>query len=217
MYRGVKFGEYHTAVDWEMSLAGKNIEPPKPKTKMISVDGRDGDLDLSEALYGGIRYENRTLEFDFELLDGTYNSRLETIAAVLQEVHGKRLEVTLDDEKDFYFVGRCRVKKYKNDASMGSMTIEVDADPYRLKVVDTIRTASVVNDTVDIICQNLGMKTVVPVITVTGNVAITFDEITNNLTTGSYEINTIKFKTGANYVRVSGTGDVVFTFREARL
>ena len=124
--------------------------------------------------------------------------------------------VTLDDDSDYYFIGRCTVKSHENSRAMGTIEIDVDADPYRLKVVDTIRTASVIGDSVDVVCQNLGMKTVVPVITVTGNVAITFDGVTNSLETGSYEINTIKFSPGDNYIHVSGTGDVVFTFQEAR-
>lgn len=215
MYRGVKFGEFHTAADWGMSLAEKSIEPPKPKTKTISIEGRDGDIDLSESL-GVLRYDNRSLSFKFELLDGTYQQRLDIMAAVLRHIHGKRLKVTLDDDSDYYFIGRCTVKSYENNRAMGTIEIEVDADPYRLKVVDTVRTASVIGDSVDVVCQNLGMKTVVPLITVTGNVSIGFDGVTNSLETGRYEINTIKFSPGDNYIHVSGTGDVVFTFQEAR-
>ena len=216
MYRGVKFGEYHTAADWGMLLTDKSIAPPKAKTKTIKIDGRDGDIDLTEALGGVVRYETRKLSFKFLLIDGTYNERNEIISEVMTHVHGKRLSVLLDDDMDYYFVGRCTVKNTDNNMSMGEITIEVDAEPYRLKVVDTVRTVSVVGDTLDVVIQNLGAKTVVPEITVIGEVDLTFDEITNHLTDGVYKINSVKFKSGLNYVNASGTGDVVFTFREAR-
>ncbi len=216
MYRGVKFGEYHTAADWGMLLTDKAIEPPKPKTKAVKIDGRDGELDLTEALGGVIRYESRKLSFKFLLIDGTYQERLNVISEVMSHVHGRRLEILLDDDMDYYFVGRCEVKGEKNDASMGEIEIVVEADPYRLKVVDTVRAVSVVGDTIDVVIQNLGAKIVVPEIAVNGEVDLTFDGITNHLTTGVYKINTVKFNSGLNYIRVSGTGDVIFTFREAR-
>lgn len=215
MYRGVKFGEYHTAADWGMLLTNKDIEPPKAKTKTISIEGRDGDIDLTETL-GAVRYDSRKLSFKFLLIDGTYQERLDTIANVLQYVHGKRMTVLLDDDKDFYFVGRCRVTTAQSNASIGEVAIEVEADPYRLKVVDTVRAIGVVNETIDAVVQNLGMKTVVPEITVDGDVELTFADVTIPLTNGTYKINAVKFESGLNYIRVSGTGNVVFTFREAR-
>lgn len=216
MYRGVKFGDYHTAVDWGMLLTTKNIDLPKPMSKTVKIDGRDGELDLTEALGGVVRYESRKMEFKFLLIDGTYQERLEVVADVLSKVHGQRLEILLDDDKDFYFVGRCRVTKADINASMGEIDIEVEADPYRLKVVDTVRAVSVDNETIDVVCQNLGTKMVVPNIAIVGNVDLTFNGITNHLTDGVYKINSVKFESGLNYVTVSGTGDVVFSFREAR-
>ena len=75
---------------------------------------------------------------------------------------------------------------------------------------------SVINETLDVVIQNLGTKTVVPEIMVEGDVVLTFNGIETNLTTGTYKLNSVKFASGLNYATVSGTGDVVFTFREAR-
>lgn len=216
MYRGVKFGEYHTAADWGMLLTEKAIEPPKPKTKVVKIDGRDGDIDLTEALGGVVRYESRKLSFKFLLIDGTYDERNNIVSDVMAHVHGKRLGVLLDDDMDYHFVGRCNVTNVSNKASMGELDIEVEADPYRLKVVDTVRAVSVVGDTLDVVVQNLGVKTVVPEITVNGDVDLTFDGVTSHLESGTYKINSVKFASGLNYLNVSGTGDVVFTFREAK-
>lgn len=215
MYRGVKFGEYHTAADWGMLLAEKTIDSPKPKTKTVKIDGRDGEIDLTEAL-GGVRYESRKLAFKFLLIDGTYEERNHIISEVMAHVHGRRLNILLDDDRDFYFVGRCSVTEAHTNASMGELEIEVEADPYRLKVVDTARAVSVAGDALAVVCQNLGTKTVVPEITVAGEVDLTFAGVTSHLTTGVYKINSVKFASGLNYINVSGTGDVVFTFREAR-
>lgn len=215
-YRGVKLGAYHTAVDWGMLLNKCDIDPPKPKSKMVKIDGRDGDLDLTEALGGVVRYENRKMVFKFLLIDGTYQERLNTIADVYANVHGKRLEILLDDDKDWYFVGRCRVTDAGTNASKGEITVEVDADPYRLKVVDTVRTVAVNGDTQKVTCQNLGVRTVVPEITVTGEIDLTFADVTTHLTDGVYTINSVKFESGPNYITISGTGGVVFTFREGR-
>lgn len=37
--RGVKFGEFHTAEDWDLILNAKSLTPPVPKTNYIAVEG----------------------------------------------------------------------------------------------------------------------------------------------------------------------------------
>ena len=52
--RGVKIGEKHTYVDWNLILTSTNIGFPDPKTETIDIPGADGELNFSENLTGDI-------------------------------------------------------------------------------------------------------------------------------------------------------------------
>ena len=53
---GVTIGDKHTFKDWGLICTKIEISDPERKTYYVSIPGRDGDLDLSEALSGEIQY-----------------------------------------------------------------------------------------------------------------------------------------------------------------
>ena len=67
-------------------------------------------------------------------------------------------------------------------------------------------------------CYNNGYRSINPKFEVSGNVSISFDDITiTGLTDGKYINTDILFVPGNNNVIVEGTGTVVITYREAVL
>ena len=62
-----------------MILNEKSYPPPTPKTLYVEVDGRDGDLDLSEGLIGEIKYNNRQAVYKFIMTNGTYQDRAKNL------------------------------------------------------------------------------------------------------------------------------------------
>ena len=70
--RGLQFGDYHTADDWNLILHEKIVAPPVPKTNYVSVSGRDGDLDLTEALSDVVNYQDRKASFTFLLISSIF-------------------------------------------------------------------------------------------------------------------------------------------------
>ena len=215
--RGIKFGELHSGNDWNIILHSKLQLPPKPKESYVSVDGRDGDIDLSDALTGEIKYENRTLKYEFIMTNGTYLDREDLIMDILKAVHGKKLMIITDDDKHRYFYGRCSVEKVKNTNAYCELTIEATCDPWRFNVLETIRTIAVDSKTIELPCVNLGAKTVVPELVVEGAVNIEYDSTSVALTTGTYKIASLRFKTGTKILTVSGSGTLTVKYREAFL
>lgn len=51
---GVSFGNVHSYDDLELILSSFKITPPKPKTYRINIAAADGDIDITEALTGGM-------------------------------------------------------------------------------------------------------------------------------------------------------------------
>lgn len=214
--RGLKFGVYHTAEDWDLILNEKSLTPPEPKTTYISIEGRDGDLDISEALSGEIKYNNRTASFKFILTDGSYADREAMITEILRIVHGKRLNITLDDNPDFYLSGRCTVTDRINDRAYGIIEIECNCDPWFYRQTETMRFFTV-NAPMNIVLANGGGKTVTPEVTVTGSITIEFGSSSVSLSAGTYKLTDLLLKSGNTSVTLKGSGTVSFKYREGVL
>lgn len=135
--KGVKFGGLHSFYEWGLILSEKEIEPPKPKTKTVDVEGADGVLDYTEA-FGDVKYQNRQLSFKFYKANIVPDGFLALFSVVQNALHGKKLQVILDDDPAHYYLGRVTINEWKSNKRLGEITIEVDADPYKYKVAETV-------------------------------------------------------------------------------
>ena len=128
--KGVKFGNYHSYSTWGLLRTAKEIGSPIVKEKKIEIEGADGDLDYTE-VFGSVKYGNRTLKFEFQ--KALKPSELVSLASDIQDaIHGLKMAVTLDDDPDWYYYGRVSVKDFNWKKGIGTISIEVDAEPYKL-------------------------------------------------------------------------------------
>ena len=129
---GIRIGDYHTWKDWELYLQKISIDYPVRKEHKVSVPGMDGSIDLSAALTDGKpRYQNRMLAFTFEFVDGSYEEMFTRISKISNNINGRRLKITLDEDPQFYYEGVVQVKADKINSMVSSFDITVEADPYK--------------------------------------------------------------------------------------
>ena len=216
--RGVQFGEYHTAEDWNLILHEKIVSPPVPKTNYVSVPGRDGDLDLTEALSGVVNYQDRKASYTFLLTDGTHADRVELISQIIGVLHGQRVQIIdTDDYPDYYMIGRLSVTDVSNSNAYGILKIEAICQPWRYAINQKIKTVNVTasDGTVTVTLTNNGYKTVAPTLTVTGSITLTYGSTSTTLSAGTYILTGLRFTPGANTVTVAGTGSISINYQEA--
>lgn len=216
--RGVQFGDYHTADDWNLIMNEKKVEPPTPKTNYVSVPGRDGDLDLTAALSGLVNYDNRKATYVFLLTDGTQLDREELISEIVGVLHGQSMEIIdTDDYPDYYMTGRLTVTNITNTNAYGTITIEANCNPWRYALNSSARTVTVTSSdgTVLVAISNKGYRTVTPTITVTGTVNLTYGSTSVSLSAGTYTFPGFTLSPGVTSVSVSGSGTITFTYQEA--
>lgn len=200
--------------DWDIVLTKAEIPLPTPKTSIIDIKGADGVIDLTEALTGDVQYNNRPIKLTFEMLnDNDYYSLITEISNYL---HGKMVTVTLNNDEDYYYIGRASISDWECVKRKGKIVIQVDCEPYKYAVIETVRTVSVTNQTKTIILIN-NRKMVCPTLTVTGAITLTIDGVDYELSEGKQQLTNFILVEGNNTIKVSGDGTLVITYRQGAL
>lgn len=128
--RGLTYGIYHTYRAWGLFLAGYEITPPVVREKYVEIAGRDGLLDLSEALTGAPVYDNRTITANYVLM--APRAEWENVySGILNAMHGKRLDIVLDDDPNYYYTGRAKLTEWKRSDTTVNITITATVDPFK--------------------------------------------------------------------------------------
>ena len=218
MERFFVLDKFNTWYDWRLYLTSKDIPDPEPNTNYVKLDGMSGTLDLSESLTGEITYADRTITATFWTDKGSWKDRERLLRTITAALHGKKIKIVEPDDPDHYFYGRVKIKSKKNIIPYAEFTIEATCEPWRYSITDSVRSVDVNSSIVtDVIIRNNGVKTISPIITVTGSVDIAFNGVKTPLIAGSYKISDIRLRQGVNIIGVSGNGSVTFTYKEADL
>lgn len=209
----IKFGTYKSYDDLYLICTKKTIGSPTVKESTVEVEGGDGVLDYTE-YFGDVKYNNRQLKFEFESLV-PQSQFPELYSAVLDALHGKKVQIVLDEDSDFYYVGRLSVSDFTNNRGIGSIKVDCDCDPYKYKKNATT-VSKAVSGSLEITLPNL-RKRVVPTITSSATMTFAFGDRTIQHNAGTFIIPTLELVKGNNTVTVTGTGNVLFTYQEGRL
>ena len=199
------FGNHDTKTDFGLTLTFQKIETPALKTYDVDLPAGDGKIDLSE-FFGGVKLKNRKLEFEFTHEGADSPTLIQTISNAL---HGLKLAITTDDDPDWYYIGRVSVSEgARISKTVGKILMTCDCDPYKYKLYPTIIPGTIgVTGTLTRQCPN-SRKKVIPEITVSGAVYVTFGTGTYALVAGTHKITNIVFAEGFNPLTVAGAEGV---------
>lgn len=214
--RSIKFNEIDTYEDWGLLLNPRDIIKPEPKTNYVDIPGGDGSLDLSEANTEEIKYKDFTLPFDFTMVEpiDNWDNKMSEISNFL---HGRNMKIVQSSDPDYYYYGRCKVDKFTSSKALGTFSIKCTVGPYKLKHEKTIVKVSLENQNIKTVQIKNDRMSVIPTITCTEEVLITFKNITYSLSAGEHTLLDIQFVEGINELKLSGSGTVTFEFQEGSL
>lgn len=112
-----------------------SINPPSPKTSYVSIEGRNGKLDLSQALTGHPTYDNRTGSIDFVVMNDYRNWQV-AYTDIMTTIHGKKLMMVYEEDPGYYYVGRWTVSKWNTGKDYSTITFSYDLEPYKYSIID---------------------------------------------------------------------------------
>lgn len=231
--KGILFGDKHSYKDWNMILVSKDVATPEPKTNNIEIPGADGVIDLTEALTGDIKYNNRKLTFEF-VIRREFGKHLAIQSKISNYLQGKKLKIIIDDDKSFYYLGRCIINQFESDNSIGKLVIEVDAEPYKYDIQSSLEdwvwdTFSFEDGIINVKTDDISIsgeqeviilgrrKKVSPEIKVSVDMEVEFKGNIYKLSAGKNKILDIQIEEGENILKFIGTGSVAIDYRGGSL
>ena len=204
----------NTYTDWGLILGNKEISLPTPKTIYVDIAGADGSLDLTEAVTGETKYEDRTLKLPFTL-QNKFMDLPSKVSEIANSIHGKRFKIFVYDDLDFYYIGRVSINEFKTSQATGTITLEAICDAYKYKKNITTYTYEI-SGSKTILVANL-RKRVIPVIKIDSEMNIVFKGDSYAMSAGTYELLNICFEQGEYELTVKGNGNFTISYQEGGL
>lgn len=234
---GVSFNEKHSYNDWGLTLKSRPIiSPPSPKTIYINVPASDGVIDLTESMTGEVKYENRNITCEFNVIDA--RERWSNIySEILDYLHGREMHVILDEDPTYQYIGRFVVNEWKSNKVTSTIVIEGSVEPYKMELFSSLEDwewdsfnfeTGIIRDYKDLKVDGEltfeiegRRKSVVPEFIVKSDdgtgLKVEFEDMTYDLTDGTNKVLNIIIKEGMNTLNFTGNGYVSIDYMGGRL
>ena len=184
-------------------LDGYTLSPPEPKTYTVDIPGGDGAIDLTQSLTGDVAYKNRQQTFPFMVVNPDSFERVKT--DVSNFLHGKEFDYQITMDPGYTYHGRFTVNEYSHalyayPGLVGTFTISVDAEPYKLKGRMTYRLNATGGKMFRL---ESGRKPVHPVVECTQPCKVRWGNVLTQVPAGTYRLNDVLFTQGYNEIYIN--------------
>ena len=189
------------------------IQAPQAKTVYVDIPYSDGSLDLTEAVTGSVKYQDRLISFTLEKLRPKELWQ-NYYYMLVKSYHGKTVRLTMPDMEGYYFIGRMTVGEYTRGDYL-SIPVEVNCKPYRLKENLTSLTVNSTATEQLVMLENELMETV-PAFTTDAEVTIKHGTSQWVINPGTHTL-AIVLQPGANEISLQGDATVLIEYQEGTL
>lgn len=179
-------------------------EEPEELVNYVDVPGRDGPLDLTEALTGGPVYGSRTFDFNLSVL-GDPSGFAAKMTAIRSLILGKRLPFRLSWESGYEYRGRFGIASTVSELLAGTFAVHVTAEPYKRKPDHTYKVRAGGGATVDL---PSGRMRVSPVFECSRPTVIACNGLSETLPVGAHKVRGLYLSEGENRMYLNSTPDL---------
>lgn len=210
--------DYDTAADGLWTLSACVLTKGEQVQTFLDVPGRYAPLDMTGYLTDGQPYYgNASLEATLESSEGDRDERQARIDRMVNALDGMTATIFHPDHPDHYLVGRVQIYPQYNDLAHAAVQIKAVCEPWFYKSEETVvkKTATATEQSVWV--GNAGRLAVVPTVTITGTVTLTYGAHSWSLAAGDHILPDLYLTPGTHQVTYKGSGTVALTYREAVL
>lgn len=206
--KGAIFGNRHSVEDYGAVMNYARITTPTVKENYVDIPGGNSSLDLTEAV-SGVTFNDGQISFKFTFFKEEDRSRMRN------DLHGRKLQIVLEKEPEYFYDGRlfCRDGDYAG--RIFELYIDARVAPYKQEKQMTLHVEEI-TAAKDILLDNDRMPAI-PVITVEGNIRLTYDGIGVQLSDGVYTIPEITLLDGLNRIHAEGKGSLKLQYRKGKI
>ena len=216
MARGTDFGGVHSNTDLHLIQQKVEVDPAEPKLNMIEIPGADGAVDMTEQPAGRVTYKTRKITWTFALYPGEdWDAKHRQVSNAL---NGRRCNVTLDSDPNYYYQARLSVAKHNVDGLLRQIIVEAICQPYKLKQSPTKATLALTTAYKTLKLQN-DRKPVVPTITLTAPAGLRWKGNLFVLNAGTHKVLDIELTEGENLLEAKSesSGTLTVEYQEGSL
>lgn len=213
---GIKFSGKDTLSDFGLILTDVQISAPKPKRETVDIPYHDGLVDITKVLSDSVKYERRTLTFEFAF-PGKVKEAEKLKSKVYNHIHGQDHEIIIGSDPEWYWNAYCTVESMDTNKNLTTIKIECEAEPYKYSIKETKYSLFVKNYLAAEI-EN-GRQEVEPLISTTQPITIKTAEKTISLTAGINRPDGLVLKEGNNTLEINSEEPalVVISYRKGSL
>ncbi|HFI0687003.1 TPA: hypothetical protein ACGO46_001629 [Streptococcus suis] len=203
--------------DWGVYLTSFFVGDAEPKENYIDIPFGDGSLDLTEAVTGEVSYSSREFEAIFTIKPPR-SEWPDLVRMMRTYLNGRKRKIRNADEPDYYLIGRCKTS-FEIDGVLGRFTVFATCEPWKFKNAPTVQNVAIGASGSATIYLSNSRKRVIPTITTSAEVSITFGGQVTVVTAGTHKFTNIVLVEGENQLTITGaTGTTVsFEYQEGAL
>lgn len=128
---------FNTYVSWGL-IANERpvISMPPVKTKFVDQEFVSGSIDNSTILTKVPVYGDRTGSITFYVTEP--KNWPDTLLNLSGYLHGKRLKMWLEDDPEYYYIGRWAVNQWGSSEKFSTIQLDYTLYPYKISKLDTL-------------------------------------------------------------------------------
>lgn len=225
---GFRYNDKHTK-EFRMILRERQAPTPEEKRITEDVPYMQGVYDFS-MVFGERTYYNRSLTYVFEIYERDYERRKVNEAAIKNWLLNSDYAPLYDDfDRGYYYIAKCTSVDIQDEHSAGRQIVTINFDAYPFKIsqypeghdiwdvfnfeLDVSQPVEyTINGTCEINILNIGLCSVVPIVTSSSSMKILKDGVLYNVPQGESKNDSFRLKIGENPMTVTGYGTIKFTF-----
>lgn len=124
-------GSFHSFDSFGLLPAARPVfDPAEPKYTFTDIPGTDGGIDRTEELTGYVTYAQTIGTLSY-YVRGSDRQRRGVHTQVKRILHGRTVRIILDEEPEYYRVGRIWVGPLTEDKGAGRIEITARVEPFK--------------------------------------------------------------------------------------
>lgn len=212
----VTFDSINTWTEWGLILTDESTPPPEQITNFIEVPGKvDRYLDVTRDVTDAIQFGRRTCEWTFEFVVRSPLEYKKILRDISEKITGRKT-IYPSYESGWHYIGYVSVSEESLNGHHATIKVKADCSPYLLKD-DITELHYDVTSELNVTFESGIMPVVV---TASGDASFTIEDTDNDASINITSTEPDSFNDPDNrnwHLHITGTGHVVFTFREGRL